>query len=132
MTDEPTILIVDDNADLLDTFARILKRRGFYVETAASGDSAVAKCRGQHYDVTLMDIAMPRMDGVATFRRIRKLRPEAPVILMTANSDEEMVQTARSEGVRRVLHKPIRIDQLIDYIEKVVADESGARTEAGC
>ncbi len=132
MTDEPTILIVDDNADLLDTFARILKRRGFYVETASSGDTAVAKCRGQRYDVTLMDIVMPRTDGVDAFRQIRELWPEAPVILMTANSDDELVETARSEGVRRVMHKPIRIDQLIDFIEEVVADESDAKAAAAC
>lgn len=131
MTDEPTILIVDDNADLLETFAMILKRRGFCVETAESGATAVAKFRKQPYDVTLMDIVMPRMSGVDAFRKIRELRPEAAVILMTAYSDETLVETARSQGVRRIIHKPVRVDQLVDFIKETVVEERrGARAKA--
>ena len=55
MTDQPNILVVDDNEDLLDTFAMILKRRGFHVETAGNGVAAVAKFREKNYDITLMD-----------------------------------------------------------------------------
>jgi two-component system response regulator HydG len=116
MTDEPTILIVDDNEDLLQTFAMILKRRGFCVETAGNGTSAVDKFKEQNFDVTLMDIVMPEMNGVEAFKKIKEMQPGAPVILMTAYSDEELIQTAREEGVRKIIHKPIRVDQLMDII----------------
>jgi DNA-binding NtrC family response regulator len=121
MSPEPTILVVDDNEDLLETFALILKRRGFAVETAGNGAAAIAKFRERDFDVTLMDIVMPEVDGVAALRKIREIEPDAPVILMTAYSDEEMLRTARDEGVRCILSKPIRIDMLIQIISEATA-----------
>jgi DNA-binding NtrC family response regulator len=118
MNDKPAILVVDDNQDLLNTFAMILKRRGFTVQTAANGASAIDKFKEQKFDVTLMDIVMPEMNGVDASRKMKEINPEAPIILMTAYSDEELLQTARKQGVNQIIHKPIRIDQLIELITK--------------
>ena len=123
MNDEPTILVVDDNGDLLETFAMILKRRGFIVDTAANGAAAVEKFKEHSFDVTLMDIVMPEMNGVEAFRKIKEIQPGAPIILMTAYSDEDLMQTARSEGARRIINKPIRIDQLIELINAAAATQ---------
>jgi DNA-binding NtrC family response regulator len=123
MTDVTTILVVDDNEDLLETFAMILKRRGFSVETADNGAAAVDKFKEQSFDVTLMDIVMPEMNGVEALRRIKEIQPEAPVILMTAYSDEDLIQVAREEGVRHIIHKPIRIDQLIEIITEAAESQ---------
>jgi two-component system response regulator HydG len=123
MNDEPTILVVDDNEDLLDTFAMILKRRGFSVETADNGASAVDKFKDHSFDVTLMDIVMPEMNGVEASRKIKEIQPEASIILMTAYSDEDLIQIARNEGVRQIIHKPIRIEQLIEIIKEAAADQ---------
>ena len=123
MQEEPTILVVDDNVDLLETFAMILKRRGFNVETAENGAAAVEKFREHTYDITLMDIVMPEMNGVDAFKKIKELEPGAPVILMTAYSDENLIETARTEGVNHILNKPIRIDQLIELITDTACDE---------
>ena len=118
MNDKPTVLVVDDNQDLLNTFAMILKRRGFSVQTASDGFSAIDKFKEQSFDVTLMDIVMPEMNGVDTFKKIKEINPEASIILMTAYSDDELLQTARDEGVHQIIHKPIRIDQLIQLINE--------------
>ena len=123
MDDELTILVVDDNEDLLDTFSMILKRCGFYVETAGNGASAVDKFKEQNFDVTLMDIVMPEMNGVEAFRKIKEMDPEASVILMTAYSEEELIEMAKGEGVRQVIHKPIRIDRLIEMIQDAAMDQ---------
>ena len=123
MIDAPTVLVVDDNEDLLDTFSMILKRRGFNVETAENGASAVDKFKEHHYDVTLMDIVMPKMNGVDAFREIKGIHPGAAVILMTAYSEEELIQIARDEGALRVVHKPIRIDQLIELIKEAASSQ---------
>jgi CheY-like chemotaxis protein len=123
MTDAPTVLIVDDNEDLLDTFSIILKRCGFYVETARNGASAVDKFKEHNFDVTLMDIVMPQMNGVEAFRKIREMRPGAVVILMTAYSEEELIQMARDEGAHRIIRKPIRIDQLIELIKEAATSQ---------
>ena len=123
MTDQPTVIVVDDNEDLLDTFSMILKRRGFYVDTADNGASAVDKFKEHNFDVTLMDIVMPKMNGVEAFRKIREMDPGAAVILMTAYSEEELIQMARDEGAHHVVHKPIRIDQLIELIKEAAASQ---------
>ena len=123
MDDELTILVVDDNKDLLDTFSLILKRRGFCVETAENGASAVDKFKEQNFDVTLMDIVMPEMNGVEAFRKMKEMHPEASIILMTAYSEEDLIQLAKEEGVHKVIHKPIRIEQLIELIKDTATSQ---------
>jgi DNA-binding NtrC family response regulator len=123
MNDELAILVVDDNEDLLETFAMILKRRGFFVETAGNGATAVAKFQNQSFDVTLMDIVMPEMNGVEALRKIKEMQPGATIILMTAYSDEELIRLAREEGVRHIVHKPIRVDRLIELITQAASDQ---------
>jgi CheY-like chemotaxis protein len=116
MSDELAILVVDDNEDLLETFSLILKRRGFHVETAGNGAAAVDRYKERAFDVTLMDIIMPEMNGVEAFRKIKEIDPGAVVILMTGYPEEELIQIARNEGARRVINKPIRIDKLMETL----------------
>jgi DNA-binding NtrC family response regulator len=123
MKNKPTILVVDDNQDLLETFAMILKRRGYHVQTAGDGLSAINKFKEQNFDVTLMDIVMPEMNGVDAFKKIKEIQPEAPIILMTAYSDEELIQNAKNEGVSQIIHKPIHIDQLIELINEIAGSQ---------
>jgi DNA-binding NtrC family response regulator len=123
MSDKPTILVVDDNQDLLNTFAMILKRRGYSVQTAVNGVNAIDKFKDQTFDVTLMDIVMPEMNGVDAFKKIKEIQPGAPVILMTAYSDEELLQSAREEGAHQIIHKPIKIDELLTLINEAASDQ---------
>src|SRR4030043_2470854 len=113
MSDNPTIFEVDDNQDLLETFAMIFKRRGFSVQTAGNGVLAVDKFKDQSFDVTLMDIVMPEMNGVDAFKKIKEIQPGASIILMTAYSDEDLIQSARDEGAHQIIHNPNKTDQLI-------------------
>jgi two-component system, NtrC family, response regulator HydG len=116
MTGQRSVLIVDDNEDLLETFAMILQRRGFDVATASDGVGALVKFREGHYDVTLMDIVMPEMDGVEAFRKIREMDPGARVILMTAYSEQELIDRALKEGAHCVVSKPLRIERIIEMV----------------
>ncbi|MFC1967485.1 response regulator [Chloroflexota bacterium] len=118
MSDKASVLVVDDNEDLLNTFSLILKRRGFNVDTAENGASAVDKYKGRHFDVTLMDIVMPEMNGVEALKKIREINPGARVILMTAYSEDELMSMALEEGARGVIHKPIKIDRMIELIKE--------------
>jgi DNA-binding NtrC family response regulator len=123
MSNELTILVADDNADLLATFAMIFKRRGFLVETAANGRSAVNKYKERRFDVALMDIVMPGMNGVEASRRIKEIHPEAAIILMTGYSDEALLKTARDEGDCYIVNKPVNIDRLIELILEAASDQ---------
>jgi two-component system response regulator HydG len=123
MSHELTILVVDDNADLLETFAMIFKRRGFLVETAANGLSAVNKYKERRFDVALMDIVMPGMNGVEASRRIKDMDPGATIILMTGYSDEALLKTARDESACYIVQKPVNIDRLIGLILEAASDQ---------
>ena len=116
MNDSLNILVVDDNEDLLDTFSLIFKRAGFSVGTAPDGRTAVNMFRDGEFDITLMDIVLPEMNGVEAFRLIRKMNPDAPVILMTGYSDEDLEELAMREGALCVMHKPLRVDKMIQTI----------------
>jgi two-component system response regulator HydG len=87
------------------------------VETADNGVSALEKYRKNHYDITLMDIVMPEMNGVETFRRIREIDPRARVILMTAYYDDEEIRLALQEGAYNAINKPVDIAQLMGMIK---------------
>jgi len=112
------ILVVDDNADLLSTFSLILKRRGYNVDTAEDGVAAVDKFRKHHFDVTLMDVVMPGMNGVEAFRKIKEISPGARVILMTAYYDEAELKKAMNEGVYNTVYKPVDIARLMEILKE--------------
>ncbi len=120
MAEPLRILVVDDNEDLRETLSRVLKKTGFYVEIAADGFMAVDRYLKGDFNVTLMDIDLPGINGVEAFRLIREMDPGAPVILMTGYSDEDLIQLAINEGAHCVLHKPLRIDKMIDTIKHAV------------
>ena len=123
MSRELRVLVVDDNEDLLETFAMILTRHGFSVETARNGLSAVDKYKKRRYDVALMDIVMPGLNGVEASRKIKEIEPEAIIILMTGYSDEALLRLARDEGARHIVNKPVKIDRLIELITEVTSDQ---------
>ena len=123
MTEPTSVLVVDDNEDLLTTFSLILKQRGFDVDTAEDGAQAVDKFKARHFDVTLMDIVMPEMNGVEAFLKIKEVCPGATVILMTAYSEDELIKTAVDGGAHCVVNKPLRIDQIIALIEEAIASQ---------
>jgi DNA-binding NtrC family response regulator len=125
------ILVVDDNEDLLYTFSLVLKKRGFYVETATDGLIAAEMYLKGDYDVTLMDIVMPVLNGVEAFRLIREKDPEASVILMTGYSDEDLIQLALDEGAYCVMHKPIHIDKMIDTIHQATKSVAISQERVG-
>lgn len=116
MRERASILIVDDNEDLLDTLALILKRKGFAVDTAEDGLAALDKFKSHCFDLTLMDIVMPRMNGVEAFRHMREINPGARVILMTAYYEESQIDRAMEEGAYRAIQKPMDVAHLVDMI----------------
>jgi len=110
------VLIVDDNTSLCKSMSFILKRKGYAVTTAKDGYNAIKRVKERSFDMILMDIKMPHLNGVETFRRIKKIRPEAKVMMMTAYAVENLVQDALREGVYGVIHKPLAIEKLVDLI----------------
>ncbi len=88
------ILLVDDNEDYTDSIKDILEDEGFLVSAVNSGESACEMVRKSHFDLVLMDIKMPGMNGVETFLKMKREIPDVKVILFTAYALTELIQTA--------------------------------------
>lgn len=101
------ILLVDDNEAFLDSTKDVLEDQGYEVFTAESGEEAVRVFGAYTFDVILMDIKMPGMNGVESFIEMKRLRPRVKVIMITAYGVEEMIRQALAEGALAVLHKPL-------------------------
>lgn len=121
------ILLVEDNELNREIAVELLKEAGFILDTAEDGTIAVEKMRtaksGQ-YDLILMDIQMPVMDGYEAVRQIRKLKnPETaniPIIAMTANAFEEDRQKALEAGMNEHVAKPIDLARVLEVVKKVL------------
>ncbi len=96
----------------------ILRRKGYDVTTAMDGPEAVALFEQRAFDITFLDIRMPLMNGVETFRLMKKVRPNAIVVMMTAYAVEDLVQEALREGAYGIVYKPLDIDRLTALIEE--------------
>ena len=118
MSDRTNVLVVDDNEDLAQTLSLVLKWSGYSVDTAEDGLSALDKFKMCHFDVALMDIVMPRMNGIEAFRRMKEIDPEVRVILMTAYYQEELIKMALNEGTYGAVYKPIDIARMVEMIRE--------------
>ncbi len=113
------ILVVDDEKNIRITLADILLGEGYEVRMAETGEKAVKLCRKQAFDVILLDVRMPGMDGFEAFRLIRRERRTAYVIMMSAYSTQEFRRVALEEGAAAFLRKPLDIERLLQLIREV-------------
>src|SRR3990167_881188 len=122
MPEKTSVLIVDDDEMMCKTLADVLTKKGYDCLSVESGLKAIEKLRQKPFDVVLMDIKMPVMDGVATYKELKKIRPETKVIMMTAFSLEELIKEALKEGAYAVVKKPLDIDKIVSMIERSSKD----------
>jgi two-component system response regulator HydG len=129
MKDKKSVLLVDDNTNLCKTMSFVLERKGYEVNIAGDGNAALDKVKEQMYDVIFMDIKMPGMDGVETFKKIKKIRPGVSVVMMTAYAVSDLVQEALQEGARAVMYKPLDMEDVLTRIEEFVG--ASTRSDKG-
>lgn len=111
-------LVVDDNEDIRDVFCRLVERAGHVAGTAVDGLKAVELLEGESFDVMLLDLTMPRMNGVEVVRWLRAHPDVAPtmrVVVISAWAGEHRA-VLQELGVDAVMQKPLRIQQLTDLI----------------
>jgi len=119
------VLLVDDNLDFLDSTKDVLEDQGYQVDTATDGKEALERANHDPFDVVLMDIKMPSMNGVESFIKMKEHNPQIKVILFTAYSMENLIDQAHRAGVCDVLNKPLDMVKLIELIERIRAGQLG-------
>ena len=116
----PRILIVDDDKNVLMVMARRFSARDCEIFTAGDGDQALESFRANAPDLVLMDIDMPRFDGLLALREILALDPTMPVIIISGAVTEAQAKMALDEGAREFIAKPIDFGLLERAIEAIL------------
>lgn len=112
------VLLVDDEVDFLTALAERLTTRGMKVSTATRGEDAVAKVEGEGFDLIILDLAMPGMDGLETLKRIKAKQPEAEIIILTGQGSIRTGIEAMKLGAEDFLQKPVSIAELTGKISE--------------
>jgi PAS domain S-box-containing protein len=117
-----TVLLVDDDAVVRDVTLRMLERAGFAVVTAADGEEAVARFTecADTLSCVFLDLTMPKMDGEKTFKALKAIRDDVPVVLVSGYSDRELSDRYSSRGFAGFLQKPFRKDDLYEMIRSIL------------
>ena len=119
MNNKIRVLLVDDEKQFVTNMARILKVRGFDVTTAFDGYQAVDAIKyGGGFDVVVLDVKMPGLDGVATLGEIKKWAPDTEVIMLTGHATLESGTQAMRKGAYDYLMKPCDIEDLVEKIKE--------------
>jgi len=116
------ILVVDDDQMVLMALGELLKPEGYEVNMVSSGSEALKRLDENGYDLLLLDIIMPLMDGFELCRKVRdkeKYR-ETPIVFLTAKSREEDKISGLAAGANLFLSKPISPEKLLDIISKTI------------
>lgn len=121
------ILMVDDETEFLELMTKRLGRRNFEVTTAASGPAAIEAVSRGTFDVVVLDVRMPGMDGIETLKHIKEKAPQTEVILLTGHANMEVALQGMELGAFDYLLKPVAINDLIFKIQDA-AKKSGIPT----
>lgn len=120
MRETKRVLVVDDEDAMRVTLAAGLELEGYEVVEARSGAHALELVRKQAFTVVISDVRMPGLNGVDTFRELKRIRPELTVVLMTAFALEKLLEEAIAEGVYTVIYKPFSMEHLSRIIARAV------------
>ena len=111
------VLLVDDEIVFTDNMSKLLTSRGYRVTAVNSGDSAIRVLEEEDFDVVVLDLKMPGMDGITTLREIKKLGLFTETLILTGHGAIDTAMEAIKLGAYDYLAKPCEIDELIDKIE---------------
>jgi len=117
MTHPIRVLLTDDEERFAKSMAKVLRNRNMDVTTSPDGATALKLVSESEFDVVVLDLRMPGMDGITVLERICRLRPDLPVIMLSGNMDVDSCSVAMHDGAVEVLLKPCPIDTLTTAIE---------------
>jgi len=116
------ILIVDDAKYIVKAFKDTLKIYGFRVEDARNGEEALEKYKKLNPELVIMDILMPKLDGVSATKKIVGYDPEAKIIVVTAVNKFGLEEECINAGAKAFIRKPFKLKELLNTVEKTLSD----------
>jgi DNA-binding NtrC family response regulator len=110
------ILIIDDDTYILNSFTKVLTKKGFEVETAETGKQALDKIKQNSFDVALIDVCLPDMEGTELLSKVKKELEKTVKIMLTGHPSVKTSEKATFEGADTYIVKPIKMDELVSVI----------------
>jgi DNA-binding NtrC family response regulator len=117
------VLLVDDEQDFLDALAQRMRSRGMEVTATTSAEEALAKVAEESFDAIILDLMMPKINGLTLLKSIKEERPELQVILLTGFATVEKGIEAMKSGAVDFVEKPADVDQLTAIVQKAKAQK---------
>lgn len=122
------VLVVDDEKDFLEMTIKRMQKKNIRCEGVESGEEAIEKIKSGKFDVVLLDVKMPGMDGVETLREIKQIKPLTEVVMLTGHASVESGIDGMKLGAFDYLMKPIELDLLLEklsdaYEKKFIQEE---------
>jgi len=114
------VLVVDDNEEIAKTLLIFLKKKGYNVRSASSGEDALMKIRMEKPQVAFLDFRMPGMDGVMVLRQIKRLDKDIKVVMLTSVQDEYIMEEAAREGASNYLVKPCDLEKVESILKELL------------
>jgi DNA-binding NtrC family response regulator len=114
------ILVVDDDAIVIKSCTRLLESEGYAVSTVRGADEALDILKKQTFDLLLVDVKMPKRDGLFLMKEIRKDYPDIAIIVMSGYSTSETIADALRSGATQFIAKPFRPDELIKLVYQLL------------
>lgn len=115
------ILLVDDEQDFVEALSERMRIRGLNVATAVSAKEALSMAQREAYDVIVLDLNMPVMDGLETLKILKSKNPDIHVIILTGHATAEKGIRAMFSGAGEIIEKPSSVEILIKKIEKMTS-----------
>jgi len=119
-TDPASILVIDDEENLRNLLTKILREAGLTVDTAADGEEGLAKYKAGRFDLVLLDLKLPKLDGMSVLRAVREHNPDALVIIITAFSTIDTAIQAIKLGAYHYVGKPFRPEELMIVVNQAL------------
>ncbi|OGR84926.1 MAG: hypothetical protein A2901_01525 [Elusimicrobia bacterium RIFCSPLOWO2_01_FULL_54_10] len=114
------ILLVDDSVEDRASYKVILERKGYKVMETQSGEECIKSIKERKFQVILLDLQLPGINGLETLKQIKTVRPDLPVIMVTGHSQTEMMENAMKSGSFAYLSKPVDITKLMEVISQTL------------
>jgi DNA-binding NtrC family response regulator len=114
------ILVVDDEDDLRKLLTHFVSGAGYEVTAAEDGEQALEQLRKGAYDLALLDIMMPNMNGIELLKQIRQQSPGTKAIMLTGYTDLKNAMEAREFGARDFISKPFKMEDVLETIKRVL------------
>lgn len=123
-----TVLVVDDNPDVLSLFVELLELKNFQVVgTGRNGKEAIAQYEKLRPDITFLDVVMPNTDGIYALDLIREINPDAIVVMITTDLSKDTAKRLEDLKATAVVYKPFDINDLIKIVDEIESDTKSGK-----